>query len=61
VLLIGKATETSNPGSSLLEYLEALAVIGKMAFFSRWRSIANQLSPDCEHTEPEEMIGGLSN
>ena len=60
VLLIAGAVQTSIPGSSLLEYLEALAVIGRMAFFPRQRSIEDELSPGCEQMEPEEMICGSS-
>jgi hypothetical protein len=60
VVLIAEAAQTSNPGSSLLEYLETLAVIGRMEFFSRRRSIENELSPGCEQLEPEEMICGSS-
>jgi len=60
VLLIVGAAQRSIPGSSLLEYLETLAVIGRMEFFSRRRSIENELSPGCEQLEPEEMICGSS-
>jgi hypothetical protein len=60
VLLIAGAAQRSIPGSSLLEYLETLAVIGRMEFFSRRRSIENELSPGCEQLEPEEMICGSS-
>jgi hypothetical protein len=60
VLLIEEAAQTSNPGSSLLEYLETLAVIGRMTFFPRRPSIENPLSPGCEHLEPEGMICGSS-
>jgi hypothetical protein len=60
VLLITGAAQTSIPGSSLLEYLETLAVIGRMEFFSRRRSIENELSPGCEQLEPEEMLCGSS-
>jgi hypothetical protein len=60
VLLIAGVAQTSIQGSSLLEYLETLAVIGRMAFFPRRPSIENQLSPGCEQLEPEEMICGSS-
>jgi hypothetical protein len=60
VVLIAEAAQIPNRGSSLVEYLETLAVIGRMAFFSRRRSIENQLSPGCEDLEPEEMICGSS-
>lgn len=60
VLLITGAVQTSTPGSSLLEYLETLAVIGRMEFFSRHRSIENELSPGCKQLEPEEMLCGSS-
>jgi hypothetical protein len=61
VVLIAEGVQTPNPGSSLLDYLETVAVAGRMAFFQRQRSIENQLSPGCQHLEPEEMICGSSN
>jgi hypothetical protein len=60
VALIAEAAQTSNPGSSLLEYLETVAVVGRMAFFPRRQSFENQLSPGCEHLEPEDKLCGSS-
>jgi hypothetical protein len=60
VVLIAEAAQTSNPGSSLLEYLEAVAVIGRLAFFPRQRGIDDRLNPARKHLEMEDMICGSS-
>jgi hypothetical protein len=61
VVLIAKAAQASNPGSSLLEYLETVAVVGRMAFFPWQQGIEDQSRPGCEHLEPEDELCGLSN
>jgi hypothetical protein len=60
VVVISEAAETSNPGSSLLEYLEAVAVIGRLDFFSRRMDIDERMNPARRHLEREEMLCGLS-
>jgi hypothetical protein len=60
VVLIAAAARSSGPESPLLEYLETLAVIGRMAFFPRRRSLGDQLSPGGELLKPEEMRCGSS-
>jgi hypothetical protein len=44
VALSTEAAQTSNLGSSLLEYLETIAVIGGLAFFSREQGIDGHLN-----------------
>jgi hypothetical protein len=61
VVLIAEAAQTSEPGSSLLEYLATVADVGRMAFFP-WQGGSNpELNPVREHWEPEEMLCGSSN
>ena len=60
VVLIAEAAQTSNPGSSLLEYLETLAVIGRMAFFPRRPGIDDHLNPARIDFDLEAMICGSS-
>jgi hypothetical protein len=60
VVLIATAARSSHPGSSLLEYLETLAIIGRMAFIPQRRSIEDQWSPGGGQSEPEDMICGSS-
>lgn len=50
VVLVAKASETADPNSSLLEYLETVAAIGGLAFFPRRRNILNAFAPD--HARP---------
>jgi hypothetical protein len=58
--LVVLIAEASNPGSSLLEYLEAIAVIGTMEFFSRHRGIDDHLNPARNHLELEDKLCGSS-
>jgi hypothetical protein len=58
VVLIAEAAQTSNPGSSLLEYLEAIAVIGRLEFFSKHRGIDDHLNPARNHLELEDKLCG---
>ena len=60
VALIAKAAETSNPSSSLSEYLEGVAVIGRLEFFSRHRGIDDRVNPARNRLKLEEMLCGLS-
>jgi hypothetical protein len=60
VVLIAEAAQTCNPGSSLLEYLETLAVIGRMAFFPMQRGIDDRMNLARNHLELEAMICGSS-
>jgi hypothetical protein len=61
VVLIAAAAHRSNPGSSLLEYLETTAVIGRMAYFPRERGIDERVNPSRKYLKREDMICGSSN
>jgi hypothetical protein len=60
VVLIAEAAEASNPGSSLLDYLETVAVIGRLAFFPSQRGIDDRLNPAPKHLAVEDMLCGSS-
>jgi hypothetical protein len=51
VVLIAEAAQTSNADSSLLDYLETAADIGRLEFFSMQRGIDDDLNPARKHPE----------
>jgi hypothetical protein len=60
VVLIAQVAQTGNAGSSLLEYMATVAVVGRMAFFT-WQGSSNpELNPDRDQLELEEMVCGSS-
>jgi hypothetical protein len=61
VVLIAESAQTSNPGASLLDYLETVAITGRLAFFSSQRGIDDRATPTRNQWELEDMICGLSN
>ena len=61
VVLIAESAQTSNPGASLLDYLETVAITGRLAFFSRQLGIDDRATPTRNQWELEDMICGLSN
>jgi hypothetical protein len=60
VVLIAETAPTAKAESSLLEYLENVAVVGSMAFFPRQRGMDERWNPAREYLEREEMICGSS-
>jgi hypothetical protein len=60
VLLIAEAAHTSNAESSLLEYLETVAVVGRMAFFPQQRGNEDRVTPARKQLELEDTICGSS-
>ncbi len=61
VVLMAERAQTGNADSSLLEYLETVAVVGRMEFFPWQGGSHAEPNPDREQLEPAEMICGSSN
>ena len=61
IVLIAESAQTSNPGASLLDYLETVAITGRLAFFSRQLGIDDRATPTRNQWELEDMICGSSN
>ena len=60
VLLVAEMAQTSKAGSSLLGYLDTVAVIGRIEFFSRQRDICERVNPAHKHLEMEDTVCGSS-
>jgi hypothetical protein len=60
VVLIAEAAESSNAGSSLLDYLETVAITGRLAFFPSRRGMDGRMAPARKEVELEDMVCGSS-
>lgn len=60
VLLVAGGAQSSNAGSSLLAFLENVAVVGSMEFFSRQRGMDERWNPTRKHLDMEDMLCGSS-
>jgi hypothetical protein len=60
VVLIAEVAQTSYPGSLLLEYLETIAITGRLAFFPSWRGTDDRVNSAPKHLEFEDMLCGSS-
>jgi hypothetical protein len=60
VVLIAAGAHISNPGSSLMDYMQTIAITGRMAFFPGQRGIDDYVTPARKQLELEDSLCGSS-